>query len=240
MKYRVFNPSLLEVVFGLQDFARVIRRASARSCWRQGEERLPFFFPQMRIHGPASGDAWRNSTSLGRHAFRLRRKSAGRPTRKPGSNRWRTQMVSSLGRIDLFRKAKEHSDATFSYELYEALDLKDRWTVPKNHRSQGTDSESQWSFMAGGYKSMLDGVYPERSFFTGRHRLPFEPSWRGAAKARYATISLSCSFAQSIQRQISPRKNGWLAAAGRTSHGYYSPTNSGMWAKWCAIFRYCI
>lgn len=131
-KYQVFNPSLLEVVFGLEDFAR--DTGTAPIVLAPGEERLPFFFPQMRIIDlPAT--TLDEYEVLGATHFIYGAK-AQEAYHDAGIRPSETQLVSALGRKDLFESAREHFDGTFSYELYESNELGGRYSLPPHHQSE--------------------------------------------------------------------------------------------------------
>ena len=131
-KYQVFNPSLLEVVFGLKDFAR--ETGTAPIVLAPGEERLPFFFPQMRIidRPVTTLDEYE---VLGATHFIYGAK-AQEAYHDAGIRPSETQLVSALGRKDLFESAREHFDGTLSYELYESNDPSVRYRLPPHHQSE--------------------------------------------------------------------------------------------------------
>jgi len=127
-----------------------------------------------------------------------------------------TQHVSALGRVDLFRKAKEHRDATFSYELYEALDLEDRWTVPKGHRSQ--PPERPVVIYGGRLQAYVDGLFPAIIHMTTP--ITFEPSWRALQ-----TLDRDYQFVLQLRHPEEGNKPAqeWILRPGEHRHGYYSP-----------------
>ena len=131
-KYQVFNPSLLEVVFGLEYFAR--ETGTAPIVLAPGEERLPFFFPQMQIIDlPAT--TLNEYEALGATHFIYGAK-AREAYADAGIRPWETQLVSALGRKDLFESAREHFDGTFSYEMYQSNEPSARYSLPPHHRSE--------------------------------------------------------------------------------------------------------
>ena len=211
MKYQVFNPSLLEVVFGLQDYAS--DKESKPIVLAPGEERLPFFFPRMRIHDqPVATLAEFDALGATHFVYGAKARSA---YEEAGLEPRRTQMVAALGRIDLFRKAKEHSDATFSYELFEALDLKDRWTVPKGYRTQ--PSQSPEVIYGERVQAYVHGLYPEVIHRTTP--ITFEPSWR-ALRA----LDRDYQFVMQLWNpETGKMTQEWWLRPGQHRHGYYSP-----------------
>ncbi|MCY3865871.1 MAG: glycosyltransferase family 39 protein [Chloroflexi bacterium] len=210
-KYQVFNPSLLEVVFGLEDFARATGKAPI--VLAPGEERLPFFFPQMRIMDqPVASLA--EFESLGATHFIYGAK-AREAYLDAGLDLQATQLLSALGRVDLFQKTKEHRDATFSYELYEALDWNDRWTVPKRHRSQ--PPERPVVIYGGRLQVYVDGMYP--AIIHRETPITFEPSWRALR-----TLEREYQFVLQLWHPEEGKlTQEWRLRPGEHRHGYYSP-----------------
>ena len=125
-KYQYFNPSLIEMVFGLRDY---IRDTGAEPVvLAPGEERLPFFFPQTRIlDEPVTRLADYDALGATHFIFGAKAREAYRDA---GSDPLATQLIAALGRIDMFRKAREHHDGNFSYELYQSLDISARHGPP--------------------------------------------------------------------------------------------------------------
>lgn len=126
-KYEVFNPSLMQVVMGLQDFLRESEHDPI--VLAPGEERLPFFFPQMQIiDAPATSLDELEALQATHMIYGAKARDAYLAAGViPGE----TQLVTALGRHDLFEKVRAHYDGTFSYELYEVDDLSRRRTLPE-------------------------------------------------------------------------------------------------------------
>lgn len=125
-KYQVFNPSLMEMVQGLQDYQNETARSPI--VLAPGEERLPFFFPQMTIHdAPISTLAQLEQLGASHVIYGVKAREAYTAA---SLDPQRTQLVAALGRQRLFQQKKAHYDATFSYELYEVQDLSQRWQPP--------------------------------------------------------------------------------------------------------------
>ena len=210
-KYQVFNPSLMEVVFGLEDYARETGNMPVVSA--PGEERLPFFFPQMKIiDQPVTRLAEFEAAGATHFIYGAKAREAYLDA---GLDPLSTQFVSALGRVDLFRKAKEHRDATFSYELYEALDLQERWTVPKRHRSQ--PPERPVVIYGGRLQAYVDGLYP--AIIHRETPITFEPSWRALR-----TLEREYQFVLQLWRpDVGKMMQEWRLRPGEHRHGYYSP-----------------
>jgi hypothetical protein len=114
-KYQVFNPSLMEITFAINEY--IDTKGNSPVVVAPGEQRLHFFFPQIQI--------------IDQLVTTLDEFDALQPTHyiygaqgreqytRAGIDHTQTQLVSALGREDIFRLVKSHDDATFSYELYE-------------------------------------------------------------------------------------------------------------------------
>lgn len=125
-KYQVYNPSLMEMVFGLQEYLR--ENEGEPLVLAPGEERLHFFFPRMRIEDKliSTLDEYE---ALGATHFIYGAK-ARQAYLDAGLDPMRTQLIAALGREDLFELKKWHYDGTFSYELYESGDFASRVGEP--------------------------------------------------------------------------------------------------------------
>ncbi|MDE2858752.1 MAG: glycosyltransferase family 39 protein [Chloroflexota bacterium] len=125
-KYQVYNPSLMEMVFGLEEYLRENERAPL--VLAPGEERLHFFFPRMRIEDMliSTLDEYE---ALGATHFIYGAKA--RQAYLDGDlDPRRAQLIAALGREDIFQLKKAHYDGTFSYELYESGDFASRVGEP--------------------------------------------------------------------------------------------------------------
>ena len=125
-KYQATNPSLMEVVFGLEAYER--ENDNAPIALAPGEERLRFFFPQMRIID-APLTSLDEAESIGATHFVYGAK-ARQAYANAGIDPLKTQLIMALGRMDLFELKKAHYDGTFSYELYQIGDLPSRFNRP--------------------------------------------------------------------------------------------------------------
>ena len=125
-KYEVFNPSLMQVALGLQEDADSSERELI--VLAPGEERLPFFFPQMRIIDETT------TTLDDLEALGATHLIYGAKAREAylaaGVNPIESQLIGALGRHDLFEKVRAHYHGTFSYELYRVGDLSLRRMLP--------------------------------------------------------------------------------------------------------------
>jgi len=134
-KYQVFNPSLMEMYFALTEY--IEETGNDPVIIAPGEQRLHFFFPQTTI--------------LDRNVTRLADFDALTPTHflygtqarwayeRARINPTNTQLISALGRQDIFQNVKSHNDATFSYELYQYSG--DRFTLLDEYMYHFDDTE---------------------------------------------------------------------------------------------------
>ncbi|MCY4537396.1 MAG: glycosyltransferase family 39 protein [Chloroflexi bacterium] len=146
-KYQVYNPSLMEMVFGIKEYTRMNERAPL--VLAPGEERLHFFFPRMRIEDePIS--TLDEYEALGATHFIYGAK-ARQAYLDAGLDPRRTQLIAALGRDDLFKLEKWHYDGTFSYELYQSGEFAARVGEPS--------------------RGFVSNVYEQELLFGGRLRL---------------------------------------------------------------------
>ena len=114
-KLQVFNPSLMEVVAGLNDFLREDEREPIVVA--PGEERLPFFFPQMQIiDQPVTRLDELEALGATHFIFGAKARAAYRDA---GLVARETQLVAALGRSHIIELKRAHYDGFLSYELYE-------------------------------------------------------------------------------------------------------------------------
>ena len=122
-KYQAFNPSLLEVVFGLTDFQN--ESEIAPRVLAPGEQRLHFFFPQMQIiDKTVQGLDEFEALDVTHFIYGAKARQAYLDA---GIDPMQAQLIAALGRRDLFKLKTSHYDATFSYELYRVGDLSIRF-----------------------------------------------------------------------------------------------------------------
>lgn len=175
-KYQVFNPSLLEAVFGLEDFVRETRTAPI--VLAPGEERLPFFFPQMQIIDLLATTLDEYEV-LGASHFIYGAK-AQEAYLDAGIRPSETQLVSALGRKDLFALVREHIDGTFSYELYESSEPGARYSLPPHHQSEKRNEQNIVFdkvirvYNYGGYPPAFHAKTPVTFDFTWRALAPLD------------------------------------------------------------------
>ncbi len=175
-KYEVFNPSLMQAVQGLEDFLRDSERVPV--VLAPGEERLPFFFPQMTIHTEPL-TTLDDIEALGATHFIYGAK-AREAYLDAGIDPLDTQLVAALGRHDLFEKARSHYQGVFSYELYEVAETKRRHKLRDGYSALAAELEQ----VIYGERLQLftGGVYPLEIHVS--MPITFEPSWRALQPLR--------------------------------------------------------
>lgn len=169
-KYQVYNPSLMQVVLGLEDYSRDADREAIALA--PGEERLPFFFPQMTIFvEPVT--TLDELAALGATHFVYGAK-AREAYLAAGIDPQRTQLIGALGRVDLFEKVRSHYRGVFSYELYEVGDIQGRWQLPA--RYAGRQDELAEVVFGDQLRLYADGVFPTVIYEDAP--MTFEPTWQ--------------------------------------------------------------
>lgn len=126
-KYLVHNPGITLVAQAIHAYIQTHEQEPVIIA--PGEDRLPFFFPQLTIDVrslPTRLDDLRHATHyLYGSQMRWRYENANIA---PQDN----QIVSSLARTDIMQQVLRYADGTFRYELYE-LDLHERFVPPTQH-----------------------------------------------------------------------------------------------------------
>ncbi|MCY4467008.1 MAG: glycosyltransferase family 39 protein [Chloroflexi bacterium] len=206
-KLQVFNPSLMEVVAGLHDFLREDEREPIVVA--PGEERLPFFFPQMQIiDQPVT--RLDELEALGATHFIFGAKARG-AYRDAGIDPLTTQLVAALGRHHHFRLVKAHDDGFFSYELYQVHKLDRRRDLPASLESP--DRVVQFGESLQLY---AEGAFPQRIFTDTP--ITLEPNWRALLplKRDYRFVAQLFDPVREIVAQE------WFFEAAPHRHGAYS------------------
>jgi hypothetical protein len=210
-KYQVFNPSLLEVVFGLEDYVR--ETGSEPVVLAPGEERLPFFFPQMQIvDQPVTRLAEYEALGFTHFIYGAKAREAYHDA---GIGPEGTQLVSALGRVDLFRKTKAHYKATFSYELYQSYDLKQRFVKPER-LTGGAQNQIEVIF-DGRIRLRALSAYPSRLFRDTP--ITFQPTWialEPLERDYESVLRLQNDYSGEVVQE-------WRLRSGHHRHGHYAP-----------------
>ena len=169
-KYQHYNPSLMQVVAGLRAYSE--ETDSEPVVFAPGEERLPFFFPRMRIHdGLLSSLDELEELGATHVVYGAKAREAYQDA---GLDPARTQLIAALGRRDLFEKTRSHYQGVFSYELYEIGDHEARRQLPQRFAMR---QEQLDTVVFGGQLQLFaDGLYPPLIFKD--MPITFEPAWR--------------------------------------------------------------
>jgi len=126
-KYQAFNPALVEVYFAINEY--MAEDEVPPIIVAPGEQRLPFFFPQMQIIDKTI-TTLNEFEALGATHF-IYGTHAGWAYERAGIKPEDNQLIASLGRLDRFKETKYHNDATFRYEVYQSRDTRSRFLPPR-------------------------------------------------------------------------------------------------------------
>ena len=210
-KYEFYNPSLMQVVAGLEDYMR--ETETEPIVWAPGEERLPFFFPQAQINVELMSRLDELEALGATHvAYGAKAREAYLDAEIiPGQ----TQLVAALGRHDLFEKVRSHYDGVFSYELYRVGDIKQRWQLPTRFASRIEDLPEV--VYEGRLQLYADGVYPQMIY----ERLPItvEPTWQALQQ-----MSRDYEFVLQVRYKNGEFGHEWRLTAAPQRHGAYLTT----------------
>lgn len=212
LKYQVFNPSLTEVVFGLKDYLR--ESENEARILAPGEERLPFFFPQLTIidRQVETLDEYQNLdfTHLVYGA------KARQSYIDAGIDPRRTQLVAALGRRELFDLKRWHYDGTFSYELYESGDLGARYDPPSPAYVTPYNEEIVFGDRL---RLHAEDAFPQRIF-------PETPITLRSVWQATRTIERDYLFELDLFNQdLGTVEERWTFALAEHRHGQYSTTH---------------
>lgn len=212
-KYQVFNPSLLEVVYGLEDYMRESERAPI--VLAPGEERLPFFFPQLQIlDEPAASLAQYEASGATHFIFGAKAREA---YWEAGLDPLGTQLVAALGRPDLFESVREHFDGTLSYELHQSQDISSRRRLPGAY-SRGRRNSIVKVF-GDQIRLRTDGVYPEAIW--RNTPITLELTWRALVP-----LERDLEFVLRLGRLGSDEVfQEWKLQTAAHRHGHYATTH---------------
>ena len=211
-KYQVFNPSLMEMVFGLSDYARDTGREAVLLA--PGEERLPFFFPRLHmIDQPVT--RLDDYEKLGATHFIYGAK-AREAYSDAGLDPREIQLIAALGRADLFQPVREHFDGTISYELYQSGDIGGRRELPGRYL-EGRESPAVITFNEKLQLYTL-GAFPS-TIFLGTP-ITLELTWR-ALEPLDRRLEFVIRFQNADTKQTAQT---WHLRAAPHRHGDYATT----------------
>ena len=210
-KYQAFNPSLIEIVFGLQNY--MAENSQQPVVLAPGEQRLPFFFPQMPIISKLARRLDEYET-LGATHFIYGAK-AREAYKQAGIDPAQTQLVASLGRQNLFSKKKQHYDGTYSYELYQSKDITRRHAPPSRSHFP-TLHDAQKIVFGDVLRLLAEGLHPPWIF--KEEPITLQTAWQALqplARDYRLVFELFNRDAQTVGHQ-------WILQPSQHRHGYYA------------------
>ena len=213
-KYEFYNPSLMQVVAGLEDYIR--ESATEAIVLAPGEERLPFFFPRLPIHDSLLTRLDELEPLDATHV--VYGAKAREAYLDAGIDPQQTQLVAALGRYYLFEKVRSHYHGVFSYELYRVGNIRRRWQMPAQFAARKDEIE----------KIIFDGrlrLYPESLHPQAIHEkmpITFEPTWQALQP-----ISQDYEFVLQVRYPSGEVGHEWRFFAAPHRHGAY---HTSLWA----------
>lgn len=211
-KYQVFNPSLLEVVFGLDEHIR--ETGEPPIVLAPGEERLPFFFPLMQIiNQPATTLAEYEALKATHFVYGAKAREA---YWQAGLNPRGTQMIAALGRADLFENVREHFDGHISYELYAAREIGSRRALPSKYAT-GKQNRIVIVFDER-IRLRVHGAYPPSIF--EKTPITLELTWQ-ALQPLESPLEFVLRFVNADTREVAYE---WNLPTAAHRHGEYGAT----------------
>ena len=212
-KYQAFNPALVEVYYAIQEY--MAEAETIPVIVAPGEQRLPFFFPQMQIINKTV-TTLDEFESLGATHF-IYGTHAGWAYERAGVNPENNQLIASLGRLDRFIETKYHNDATFRYEVYHYYNPYNRMKKPKSNRYPILYNDKDIIF-GDRLRFRAEGVSPTH-FFEGENIL-LTAAW--TALQPIPTDYLFMYELYDLDRNIVGYQ--WRLHVAPSRHGYYPPT----------------
>ena len=227
-KYQAFNPSLVEVVFGLRD--DMAESDKPLVVLAPGEQRLPFFFSQMRIIDRLAQDL-DEYEALGATHFIYGAK-ARKAYEQAGIDPAQTQLVAALGRQDLFTKTRSHYDGTFSYELYRSKDMAGRHALP-SRRQFPTLHDAKEIVFGDVLRLRAEGMHPPWIFKEAP--ITLQTAWQ-ALQPMDSDYRFVFELFNRDSQQADYR---WVLELGAHRHGYYATSlwDAGETVRELAVVR---
>ena len=207
-KYQVYNPSLMEVVAGLEDYLSEPERDPI--VLAPGEERLPFFFPQMQIiDQPLASLAAYEAINPTHFIYGAKAREA---YLEAGLDPQQTQLIAALGRSDLFKMRKAHYDGVFSYELYETDNIGSR-NISASEKQPGSVrifGDRLRLYTVGVYPNMIHKDTP----------ITVEPTWSALQQ-----LDRDYQFVLQLRKMPAGEvAQEWILRPAAHRHGYYAPS----------------
>lgn len=209
-KYQVFNPSLMEMYFALNEYMEV--NDEEIIILAPGEQRLHFFFPQIPILDELVGTL-DEFESLGATHFIYGTQARWKYERN-GIIPTHTQLISALGRKNLFQELKYHDDATFSYELYHYTNT--RFDVPKADNFTNIYMDKEILFGDSIRLHASDIITPET--ISEGDDLYIKSAWQ-ALRPIHQDYRIMIEFENP---NLFKQDYYWITTIAPHSHGYYS------------------
>ena len=210
-KYQAFNPSLVEVVFGLEDY--LAETGEQPIVLAPGEQRLPFFFPQMQIISKLARTL-DDYEALGATHFVYGAKARAAYV-QAGIDPAQTQLVAALGRQDLFNKIKSHYDGTFSYELHQSKNMARRHAPPSRSRFPTLHDTAEIVF-GGILRLRAEGLHPPWIF--KESPITLQTAWQALAPLQHDYRFVF----ELYNRDTDKVGQQWILPLGQHRHGDYA------------------
>lgn len=210
-KYQAFNPSLVEVVFGLRNY--VAENSQQPVVLAPGEQRLPFFFTQMRIIDRLAQSLDEYEDLGATHL--IYGAKAREAYQQAGIDPAQTQLVASLGRQNLFTKTRSHYDGTHSYELYQSKDMTRRHDPPSRSHFP-TLHDAQKIVFGDDLRLLAEGLHPPWIF--KEEPITLQTAWQALqplTRDYRLVFELFNRDAQTVGHQ-------WILQPSQHRHGYYA------------------
>lgn len=210
-KYQAFNPSLVEVVFGLRNY--VAENSQQPVVLAPGEQRLPFFFTQMRIIDRLAQSLDEYEDLGATHL--IYGAKAREAYQQAGIDPAQTQLVASLGRQNLFTKTRAHYDGTHSYELYQSKDMTRRHDPPSRSHFP-TLHDAQKIVFGDDLRLLAEGLHPPWIF--KEEPITLQTAWQALqplTRDYRLVFELFNRDAQTVGHQ-------WILQPSQHRHGYYA------------------
>ena len=180
-----------------------------------GEERLPFFYPQMQI---IDQTVTRLADYEAREATHFVYGAKAREAYlDAGLDPRQTQMVAALGRIDLFESVREHFDGHLSYELYASHDIGSRRVLPTKYAA-GRHNKTVVLFDER-IQLRVHGAYPPSIF--ENTPITLEMTWQ-ALEPLDRRLEFVLRFVNADTKEVA---HEWNLPAAAHRHGDYSTTH---------------
>ena len=206
---------MVEVFYAINEYKAEAEEERPPVIVAPGEQRLPFFFPQMQIINQPITELGEFEALNATHF--LYGTQAMWEYQRAGYDIDETQMVSGLGRVDRFQEVAYHSDATFSYELYHFITKRNRF---KPHKERFYPVNYYDIDIAFGDKLLFraEGISPSQ-FFENQN-IHLTAAWKVLQ-----SIPVDYLFVYELfNRDISQVGYQWVVHANPFRHGYYSTT----------------